>query len=122
MQGEHLRTIPAQYESHYNGQHPHRGRQFRPHRPDHPVADLSKERIQRRPVLGGLINEYEPAAEEPRSGPVAEFWNPTGRHPASSTGRPDAVRHRRAQPVRQRPGRQQPQRTNPRDRRMKEAH
>jgi hypothetical protein len=28
----------------------------------HPAADLSKEQIQRRPVLGGLINEYERAA------------------------------------------------------------
>ena len=27
-----------------------------------PVADPSRERIQRRPVLGGLINEYERAA------------------------------------------------------------
>ena len=27
----------------------------------HPVADLSHERIMRRPVLGGLINEYERA-------------------------------------------------------------
>jgi hypothetical protein len=26
------------------------------------VADLSQARIQRRPVLGGLINEYERAA------------------------------------------------------------
>jgi hypothetical protein len=34
----------------------------RPPRPDHPLADLSKERIQRRAVLGGLINEYERAA------------------------------------------------------------
>jgi transposase InsO family protein len=58
----HLRAILAQYESHYNGQRPHRGRQLRPPRPDHPVAELSKERIQRRPVLGGLINEYERAA------------------------------------------------------------
>ena len=32
-----------------------------PARPDHPVADLSQERITR-PVLGGLINEYERAA------------------------------------------------------------
>jgi putative transposase len=58
----HLRTIMAHYEIHYNGRRPHRSRQLRPPRPDHPVADLSNERIQRRPVLGGLINEYERAA------------------------------------------------------------
>ncbi|HEX9355026.1 MAG TPA: integrase core domain-containing protein [Streptosporangiaceae bacterium] len=58
----HLRTILAQYETHYNGRRPHRSRQLRPPRPDHPVADLSRERIQRRPVLGGLISEYERAA------------------------------------------------------------
>jgi transposase InsO family protein len=58
----HLRLVLAQYEAHYNGQRPHRSRQLRPPRPDHPVADLSQERIQRRPVLGGLINEYERAA------------------------------------------------------------
>jgi putative transposase len=58
----HLRSVLAQYEAHYNGRRPHRSRQLRPPRPDHPVADLSRERIKRRPVLGGLINEYEPAA------------------------------------------------------------
>ena len=58
----HLRLVLAQYEAHYNGRRPHRSRQLRPPRPDHPVADLSQERIQRRPVLGGLINEYERAA------------------------------------------------------------
>jgi len=58
----HLRTILAEYEAHYNGQRPHRSRQLRPPRPDHPVADLSQERINRRPVLGGLINEYERTA------------------------------------------------------------
>jgi hypothetical protein len=26
------------------------------------VADLSQERIKRRPILGGLINEYQRAA------------------------------------------------------------
>jgi putative transposase len=58
----HLQTILAQYEAHYNGRRPHRSRQLQPPRPDHPVADLSGKRIQRRPVLGGLINEYERAA------------------------------------------------------------
>ena len=58
----HLRTILAQYETHYNGRRPRRSRQPRPPCPDHPVADLSKERIQRRAALGGLINEYERAA------------------------------------------------------------
>jgi hypothetical protein len=33
--------------------------QDRPPRPDHPVADLPKERVKRRPVLGGLMSEYE---------------------------------------------------------------
>jgi hypothetical protein len=58
----HLRMVLAKYETHYNGRRPHRSRQLRPPRPDHPVADLSRERIQRRPVLGGLISEYERAA------------------------------------------------------------
>ncbi|KLL11210.1 integrase core domain-containing protein [Protofrankia coriariae] len=58
----HLRTVLAEYATHYNGRRPHRGRDLQPPRPDHPVADLTKERIKRQPVLGGLINEYERAA------------------------------------------------------------
>jgi transposase InsO family protein len=58
----HLRSILAEYEAHYNGRRPHRSRQLHPPRPDHPAADLSQERIKRRPILGGLINEYERAA------------------------------------------------------------
>ena len=58
----HLRSVLAEYARHYNGRRPHRSRQLRPPRPDHPVADLSQKRIKRRPVLGGLINEYERAA------------------------------------------------------------
>jgi hypothetical protein len=38
------------------------GSGLRPPRPDHPPADLSQERIQRRPVLGGLISEYQRVA------------------------------------------------------------
>jgi putative transposase len=58
----HLRTTLTQYEAHYNERRPHRSRHLRPPRPDHPVADLATKRIRRRPVLGGLINEYERAA------------------------------------------------------------
>jgi len=58
----HLRLVLAQYVAHYNGRRPHRSRQLRPPRPDYPVADLSQERIKRRTVLGGLINEYERVA------------------------------------------------------------
>jgi putative transposase len=55
----HLGAILTQYEGHYNERRPHRSRQLRQPRPDHPVADPSQERIKRRPVLGGLISEYE---------------------------------------------------------------
>jgi transposase InsO family protein len=58
----HLRLVLAEYAAHYNGRRPHRSRELRPPRPDHPAADLSRERIKRRPVLGGLFNEYERAA------------------------------------------------------------
>jgi len=40
----------------------HRSRQLRPLRPDESVAGLSQEQIKHRPVLGGLINEYQRAA------------------------------------------------------------
>nr|WP_018500979.1 integrase core domain-containing protein [Parafrankia discariae] len=58
----HLHAVLAEYATHYNGRRPHRSRDLQPPRPDHPVADLSKERIKRRPVFGALINEYERAA------------------------------------------------------------
>ena len=58
----HLRTVLAEYEAHYNRRRPHRSRQLRPPWPDHPVADLSQQQIRRRPVLGGLLNEYERVA------------------------------------------------------------
>ena len=58
----HLRLVLAECAGHYNERRPHRSRQLRQLRPDHSPADLSNERIQRRPVLGGLINEYERAA------------------------------------------------------------
>ena len=57
----HLRIVMAQYARHYNGRRPHRALQLQPPRPDHPVADLSQQQIKRRPVPGGLLNEYERA-------------------------------------------------------------
>jgi putative transposase len=38
----HLRLVLAHYAAHYNGRRPHRSRQLRPPRPDHPPADLSR--------------------------------------------------------------------------------
>ena len=58
----HLLLVLAKYEAHHNGRRPHRSLQLQPPRPDHPVADLCRKRIKRRPVLGDLISEYEWAA------------------------------------------------------------
>jgi putative transposase len=58
----HLRRVLDEYARHYNGQRPHRARQLRPPRPDHPIPAVPARRITRRAVLGGLLNEYEPAA------------------------------------------------------------
>jgi transposase len=58
----HLQLVLARYEAHYNGRRPDRSHHLRPPRPDHPVADLTQKQIKRRPILGGLINEYEQAA------------------------------------------------------------
>jgi putative transposase len=58
----HLRTVLAQYGAHYNGRRPHRALRLGTPRPDHPAPDLGRQRIRRRPILGGLINEYERAA------------------------------------------------------------
>jgi putative transposase len=58
----HLRTVLAEYGAHYNGRRPHRAQRLLPPRADHLGPDLDQQRIRRRPVLGGLINEYERAA------------------------------------------------------------
>jgi putative transposase len=58
----HLRLVIAEYARHYNARRPHRSRELRPPRPDHPADGPSQKRIRRRPVLSGLHNEYERAA------------------------------------------------------------
>ncbi|MGO9218239.1 MAG: integrase core domain-containing protein [Streptosporangiaceae bacterium] len=61
----HLRSVPVEYARHYYGPRPHRSRALRPPWPDRPIGDLSRHRIKRQPVLGGLINEYERARVRP---------------------------------------------------------
>jgi transposase InsO family protein len=58
----HLRRVLVAYAAHYNTRRPHRALRLRPPRPQAPVPEPVHGRIRRRPVLGGLINEYEPAA------------------------------------------------------------
>ena len=58
----HLRRVLAVYAAHYNARRPHRALQLRPPRPTSPVLEPVHARIRRRPILGGLINEYETAA------------------------------------------------------------
>jgi putative transposase len=58
----HLRAVLTEYARHYNRRRPHRALHLQPPQLDHPVTHMSTKRIKRRSVLGGLINEYEPAA------------------------------------------------------------
>ena len=61
----HLRVVLAEYQAHYNAARPHQA--IAQHVPDDrdasraTVTDLDTERIRRRSVLNGLINEYKSA-------------------------------------------------------------
>jgi transposase InsO family protein len=59
---QHLRQVLAVYAARYNTARPHRALQLRPPRPTSPVPDPVHGRIRRRPILGGLLNEYGAAA------------------------------------------------------------
>ena len=63
----HLRAVLAEYQEHYNMARPHQGiGQSVPadERDAHPATatDIDTRQIRRKPVLGGLINEYVGAA------------------------------------------------------------
>ncbi|WP_231929886.1 transposase [Micromonospora inositola] len=58
----HLAAVLAEYTTHYDGHRPHRSLGQQPPKPTPHVVDLNAARIQRRPILGGLINEYSQAA------------------------------------------------------------
>jgi putative transposase len=63
----HLRSVLAEYQVHYDTARPHQGIAQRVPDGEHEgghrtVAGLDRRRILRKPVLGGLINEYARAA------------------------------------------------------------
>jgi Integrase core domain len=81
----HLRLVLAEYEAHYNGRRPHRSRQLRPPRPDHPVADLSQKRIKPGPSSAASSTN----TSEPCRSPGQVSW--------PSSGTPQGQRHHRHQ-------------------------
>ena len=58
----HLRRVLTEYVRHYDQSRPHRALGLQPPRPPAAVIDLAEHRIRRKPILGGIINEYERAA------------------------------------------------------------
>ena len=59
----HLAAVLDDYTRHFNGHRPHRTLDQRsPVGPRQEVVDPANTRIIRRPILGGLINEYSQAA------------------------------------------------------------
>jgi putative transposase len=66
MNRAHLRAVLAEYQEHYNTARPHQGIGQRvpsaDPRPRITAAGSGTLRIRRKPVLSGLINEYERAA------------------------------------------------------------
>jgi putative transposase len=62
----HLRAVLAEYQEHYNTARPHQGIDQRVPDPGPAprgtAADLDACQIRRKPVLSGLVNEYERAA------------------------------------------------------------
>src|SRR5215213_6334735 len=59
----HLAAVLATYAAHYNQHRPHRSLGQRPPEPRPQVASSTTAKVQRRQILGGLINEYSQAAE-----------------------------------------------------------
>jgi hypothetical protein len=58
----HLRSVLGEYAGHYNGHRPHQSRQQRPPDRDDQARVPPDLQVQRRKVLGGMINEYYHAA------------------------------------------------------------
>jgi putative transposase len=59
---QHLRSVLGEYAGHYNRHRPHQSRQQRPPDQNVQVSAPLNLPVQRRQVLGGVINEYYQAA------------------------------------------------------------
>ncbi|HET6744734.1 MAG TPA: integrase core domain-containing protein [Candidatus Limnocylindria bacterium] len=58
----HLAAVLSEYTTHYNCHRPHRSLNQRPPNGPIDVVEATTARVRRRPILGGLINEYSQAA------------------------------------------------------------
>jgi putative transposase len=58
----HLATVLGEYTSHYNRHRPHRSLGQRPPIPRSQIPNRAATTVRRRPILGGLINQYAQAA------------------------------------------------------------
>jgi hypothetical protein len=58
----HLRSVLGEFAGHYNVHRPHQSRQQRPPGQDGQAGVRLDSPVQRRKVLGGVINEYYQAA------------------------------------------------------------
>ena len=58
----HLRAALGKYAGHYNGHRPHQSRRQRPPDHDTQIVPPLDALVQRRKILGGVINEYYRAA------------------------------------------------------------
>ena len=96
----HLRQVLAEYTDYYNGCRPHRSLRLRPPRPTWPVPEPVHGRIRRRPILGGLLDEYETAAETAgqHHGRVLEPTSAGAPGMPSRRGAPGRTRPTRASP------------------------
>jgi len=64
---QHLRAVLNEYQTHYNAGRPHQGiaQRVPDDEPDTlrtTMTDINRQQVRRKPVLGGLINQYAHAA------------------------------------------------------------